>query len=101
MTRATQSRAIASERQDELLAIAQAGDYLCTGERLIRQARIPAPSPDRTADDPENFADCRVLSEARQVQQLEDHIRGVVDAAPPLTAEQRDKLALLLRGSRL
>ena len=29
---------------------------------------------------------------------LEDHIRKVVDAAPPLTAAQRDRLALLLRG---
>jgi hypothetical protein len=38
-------------------------------------------------------------SEARRVEQLEDHIRRVVEAAPPLTAEQRDRLALLLRGS--
>lgn len=28
---------------------------------------------------------------------LEDHIRRVVDLAPPLTAEQRDRLAGLLR----
>jgi hypothetical protein len=27
---------------------------------------------------------------------LEDHIRRVVDAAPPLTPEQRERLALLL-----
>ncbi len=31
--------------------------------------------------------------------QLEEHIRRVVDAAPPLTNEQRDRLALLVRGS--
>lgn len=29
--------------------------------------------------------------------ELEDHISRVVDQAPPLTAEQRDRLALLLR----
>lgn len=29
---------------------------------------------------------------------LEDHIRRTVAAAPPLTADQRDRLALLLRG---
>ncbi len=31
--------------------------------------------------------------------QLEEHIRRVVDACPKLTSEQRDRLALLLRGS--
>lgn len=30
---------------------------------------------------------------------LEDYIRRTVDAAPPLTDEQRDKLATLLRGT--
>jgi hypothetical protein len=33
-----------------------------------------------------------------RVASLADHIRRVVDAAPPLTAEQRDRLAVLLRG---
>jgi len=33
-----------------------------------------------------------------KVESLADHIRRSVDAAPPLTAEQRDKLAVLLRG---
>jgi hypothetical protein len=32
--------------------------------------------------------------------QLADYIRKTVDAAPPFTTEQRDKLALLLRGER-
>lgn len=31
-------------------------------------------------------------------QQIEDYVRRVVDNAPPLTAEQRDRLALILRG---
>jgi hypothetical protein len=39
-------------------------------------------------------------SDAQQMEQLEDHIRRVVEAAPPLTAEQRERLALLLHGSR-
>jgi hypothetical protein len=29
----------------------------------------------------------------------EDRIRKIVDGAPPLTQEQRDRLALLLRGT--
>ena len=30
---------------------------------------------------------------------LAEHIRRLVDAAPPLSPEQRDRLALLLRGT--
>lgn len=33
-----------------------------------------------------------------EAQALADHIARVVDAAPPLTNEQREKLAVLLRG---
>ena len=40
-------------------------------------------------------------SDGQRVERLEDHVRRVVEAAPPLTAEQRDRLALLLRGSRV
>lgn len=40
----------------------------------------------------------RSLAEVRLAEHLEDHVRRVVDAAPPLTSEQRDELALLLRG---
>jgi hypothetical protein len=36
----------------------------------------------------------RVLKAAK----LEQHIRAAVDAAPPLTDEQRSRLAILLRG---
>lgn len=32
-------------------------------------------------------------------QRLADYIEATVRMAPPLTAEQRDRLALLLRGS--
>jgi hypothetical protein len=101
MIRPMPSRAVASERQDELSAIAQAGKYLSTGRRLIRRARVAALDRDRTADDSQLLTACRAVAEARRMKELEEHIRRVVDAAPPLTAEQRDKLALLLRGSRL
>ena len=77
------------------------GDNLCTQQRLNRRAGVAALSRDRTADHPGLAAVYGALAEDRRVEQLEDHIRRVVDAAPPLTAEQRDKLALLLRGSRV
>lgn len=32
-----------------------------------------------------------------RAERLADYIREIVDAAPPLTVEQRDRLALLLR----
>lgn len=35
-----------------------------------------------------------------KAQALEDHIRALVDSAPPLTDEQRERLALLLTGGR-
>jgi hypothetical protein len=34
-------------------------------------------------------------------ERLADYIKRTVDAAPPLTAEQRDRLALLLTGGGL
>lgn len=61
----------------------------CTHER----ARVAALTRSRPADDPD-------LIRARQnlrAERLADCIRETVDAAPPLTAEQRDRLALLLR----
>jgi hypothetical protein len=32
-------------------------------------------------------------------EKLAEHIKAIVDSAPPLTAAQRDHLAALLRGS--
>lgn len=43
---------------------------------------------------PEHAAAVRDLAAAK----LEDYIEQVVASAPPLTPEQRDKLALLLRS---
>ena len=54
--------------------------------RRARVARL-------TQGDPERLEEARRdLAEAN----LEAHIRKVVDAAPPLTAAQRERLALLL-----
>lgn len=49
----------------------------------------------RADDDPDVVDAKRDLRAAR----LEAHIRDVVDTAPPLTPDQRDRLALLLRGT--
>ncbi len=59
------------------------------------RARVASLSRSRDPDDPD-------LTAARQnlrVERLADVIRRTVEAAPPLTPEQRDRLALLLRGS--
>jgi len=59
------------------------------------RAKIAALSRSRTPDDPELVGARRDHRAAR----LEAYIRLAVDAAPPLTAEQRDRLAVLLRGA--
>ncbi len=41
----------------------------------------------------------RRSAKARSVAAVERRIRELVNSAPPLTDEQRDRLALLLRGS--
>jgi hypothetical protein len=58
------------------------------------RARVASLSRSRTADDPD-------LVEARRnmrAERLADHIAKVVAQAPPLSNEQREKLAQLLRG---
>lgn len=59
------------------------------------RARIAALSRSRAKDDPELLDARRRLRAAC----LAEHITRAVDAAPPLTSEQRDQLARLLRGS--
>ncbi len=39
------------------------------------------------------------LTAAFKAERLAQHIRRVVDSAPPLTPAQRDRLAVLLRGA--
>jgi hypothetical protein len=60
---------------------------------MTERARLAALKRHRNPDDPAIADAARELKTAR----LEDHIRRVVDSAPPLTAEQRDRLAVLLR----
>ncbi len=58
-------------------------------------ARIAAHSRWRTTPD-------AVAQERREldVRRVEDHIRRLVEAAPPLTPEQQDRLFMLLNGSQ-
>ncbi len=58
------------------------------------RARIASLSRSRTANDPDLVEARRSLREHR----LADHITRVIAEAPPLTADQRYRLALLLRG---
>lgn len=57
------------------------------------RARVASLTRSRTPDDPE-LVDARRNLKA---ERLADYISRTVDAAPPLTAEQRDRLAALLR----
>lgn len=54
----------------------------------------PRPADGKTCGYTRQEHDRRALAEAG----LAAHITGVVAAAPPLRPEQRDRLALLLRG---
>ncbi len=58
------------------------------------RARVASLSRSRTADDPD-LVNARLNLRAERAA---DYIARIVDAAPPLTVEQRDRLALLLRG---
>jgi hypothetical protein len=61
--------------------------------KLSQRGRVAALSRSRPPDDPE-------LLEAKgnlKAQSLEEHVRRVVAEAPPLTDEQRDRIASLLR----
>jgi hypothetical protein len=60
------------------------------------RARIASLTRSRAADDPELIAAKRNLA----VLNIEDYVQRVLSAAPPLTAEQRAKLAELLRPVR-
>lgn len=56
------------------------------------RARVASLSRSRSSDDPDLAAARRNLRAAR----LEDYISRVVAEAPPLTIEQRERLAMLL-----
>lgn len=60
------------------------------------RAKIAALSRSRKPDDPELVAARRNLAAELRVE----HIRKLVDAAPPLTNEQRGRIAAILNGGR-
>jgi len=59
------------------------------------RARVAGLSRDRQPDDPDLLA----AKAALRAERLADYIEKTVAAWPPLTAEQRDRLATLLRPS--
>ncbi|MHC9294186.1 hypothetical protein ACRCUN_17115 [Mycobacterium sp. LTG2003] len=62
--------------------------------KLSQRGRVAALSRSRPADDPELLEAKRNLA----ALSLEDYVRRVVASAPPLTDEQRDRIAALLRA---
>lgn len=57
------------------------------------RGKIAALSRSRTSDDPELIEARRAL----RAEVLAEHVRAVVAQAPPLTDEQRERIAALLR----
>lgn len=60
-----------------------------------QRAKVAGLSRDRNPDDPALVSARRDLRAMR----LEEHVRKTVAAFPPLTAEQLDRVAVLLRPS--
>jgi hypothetical protein len=58
----------------------------------VERARLASLSRSREPNDPDLLAARRDLAAER----LAEHIKRTVDAAPPLTVEQRERLTLLL-----
>lgn len=62
-----------------------------TRNRLVALERWHGPNDPRTIK----------ARQDHKANELEEHIRRVVDAAPPLRPEQRDRIASLLRGGQV
>jgi len=60
------------------------------------RARVASLTRSREPDDPELVAARRNM----RAERLADHVRKVVDQAPPLTSEQRARIAAILNGGR-
>jgi hypothetical protein len=60
----------------------------------VERARVASLTRSRFSDDPDLLAARTRL----KTENLAEYIAKVVDTAPPLTPEQRSRLALLLRG---
>lgn len=65
-------------------------------EALSKRGKVASLTRSRTPNDPELVAARRDLAAAN----IAEFIKKTVDKAPPLTAEQRTKLAELLRPAR-
>lgn len=66
------------------------------------RGRVAALSRSRTDDDPEYIAARAELKRQQrlsEISDLEKHIRAVVAQAPPLTSEQRDRIASILHSA--
>lgn len=66
-----------------------------SGSTRTARARLAA----RTRHSPDDTDAIEAARADLAAAGLADHIQAVVDSAPPLTAEQRDRLATLLRPS--
>lgn len=76
-------------------SITSSPERLKARSRLARTAQLAATNPDPAA--------AEAVVEARRAYNFvtaADYIRRVADEAPPLTEEQRNRLALLLRAGR-
>ena len=69
------------------------GIFMSTQSWTTERAKVASWSRNRPADDPELIEDRQNLKALK----LEEYVRNVVDQAPPLTAEQADRIAALLR----
>lgn len=74
-------------------------DNLSLAARRAEIARL-ARQKQRLGDDPQISAKITERTSAYKEAKLAEYIHKLVDAAPPFSAEQRDRLALLLRGDR-
>lgn len=66
------------------------------------RARVASLTRSREPDDPDLLAARDALAAARtelQVARAQDYVQRLVDAAPPLSADQRSRLAALLLAS--
>ena len=50
------------------------------------------------SDESDTLTTNQIAKRDNAAQRLADYIKATVDAAPTLTPEQRDRLAILLRG---
>lgn len=67
---------------------------MATSATLHYRAQVASLTRSRPTDDPDLLTARRNL----RAERLAEHITASVEQAPPLTAEQRERLAGLLRG---